>query len=245
MKRYAITISYNGTKYFGWQRQPREISVQQVIEESLTKIHHNLPIAIVGCGRTDTGVHAKSYVLHVDLPQVNDLKQFIYKMNKMLPKDICFQEIKEVSGDFHARFDAKDRTYRYFVHTQKDVFKVNQSFYINQSIDFERMNLAAKYLLEASDFSSFAKTHTDVKTNFCKVTKAEWIAITDTYYYFEISADRFLRNMVRAVVGTLLEIGLRKQSVEEMSKIIQAKNRSKAGMSVPAHALYLWNVTYK
>lgn len=243
-KRYAITLAYNGKNYFGWQRQPREISVQEVIENALTKIHGNTSISVVGCGRTDTGVHAKKYVLHVDLPEVEDDFQFVYKLNKMLPKDITFLKIEEVSTDFHARFDAKKRTYRYFLTTKKDCFQYEQKYYVQRPLDFNKMNEAANYLIGKKDFTSLAKLHTDVKTNICEVSEARWVQIDESNYYFEISADRFLRNMVRATVGTLLEVGLGNLAVKDVLTILEAKDRGKASASAPGHALFLWDIEF-
>lgn len=243
-KRYAITLAYNGKNYFGWQRQPREISVQEVIEDALTKIHSNIPIPVVGCGRTDTGVHAHQYVLHVDMPPVEDLQQFVYKLNKMLPKDIVFYQIEEKEENFHARFDAKKRTYRYFLTTQKDCFQYEQKLYIHRPLDFQKMNEAAQLLIGKKDFTSFAKLHTDAKTNICDVTSAEWIQTDEHHYYFEISADRFLRNMVRSVVGTLLEVGLGNLQPNDVTRILDEKDRGKASASAPGGALFLWEVEY-
>lgn len=244
MKRYAITLAYNGKNYFGWQRQPREISIQEVIENALTKINRNQPVSVVGCGRTDTGVHAMKYVLHVDFPFINDFYQFRYKLNKMLPKDIVLQEIKEVSSDFHARFDAKSRTYRYFLSTQKDCFHYEQQLWVRRKLDFEKMNQAALFLTGKKDFTSFAKLHTDVKTNICEVSYAQWTQTDTSNLYFEITADRFLRNMVRAIVGTLLEVGFGNISPQEVDAILKEKNREKASASAPGHALFLWNIEY-
>lgn len=244
IKRYAITLAYNGKNYYGWQRQPQQVSVQEVIEKALTNYNRNKPIQVVGCGRTDTGVHAKKYILHVDLSPIDDFQQFLYRFNKMLPKDIVFLDIKEVHHDFHARFDAKRRTYRYFLTTQKDCFHYEQKLYIHRPIDFEKMNEATKYLLGKQDFTSFSKLHTDVKTNICDINTAQWVQEYDAQYYFEISADRFLRNMVRAIVGTLLDVGLGKIEPSELKTIIKEQDRCKASASAPGHALFLWDIEY-
>lgn len=244
MKRYFFEISYNGTKFYGWQRQPKQISVQEEIENALSKIYSNRSIAIVGCGRTDTGVHAKHYFFHVDLDIIDSYEQFIFKLNRMLPDTIVVHAIDEVDNDKHARFDAKERTYRYFIHLKKDAFIHDLSWYFPQKLDFEKMNNAAKHLLGKQDFTSLSKLHTDVKTNICTVTKAQWVQTSEMEWYFEISADRFLRNMVRATVGTLLDVGLGKIQPEDIVKILEAKDRGAASTSVPAHGLFLWQITY-
>lgn len=244
MKRYFFEISYNGTTFYGWQRQPKQISVQEEIENALSKIYSNRPITIVGCGRTDTGVHAKHYFFHVDLDIIESIEQFSFKLNRMLPDSVVIHAIDEVAIDKHARFDAKERTYRYFIHLKKDAFIHDLSWYFPQKLDFEKMNDAAKHLLGKQDFTSLSKLHTDVKTNICNVTKAQWVQTSETEWYFEISADRFLRNMVRATVGTLLDVGLGKIQSEDFLKILEAKDRGAASTSVPAHGLFLWEITY-
>ncbi|MFN5147476.1 MAG: tRNA pseudouridine(38-40) synthase TruA [Flavobacteriia bacterium] len=244
MRRYFIEISYNGTDYYGWQRQPRQHSVQEEIENALSKLHSNKEIPIVGCGRTDTGVHAKQYFLHVDLENVGDTKHLIFKLNRMLPDSIVIHGIQEVSFDDHARFGAKERTYRYFIHLKKDAFINEMSWYFPQEPDFGKMNEAAQHFLGKQDFTSLSKLHTDVKTNICTVTKAEWVKHDDDRWYFEIAADRFLRNMVRATVGTLLDVGLDKIQPDDIKKILEAKDRGEASTSVPAHGLFLWKIIY-
>lgn len=242
-KRYFLEISYNGTDFFGWQRQPREISVQEVIENTLSKIYSNVAIPIVGCGRTDTGVHAKQYFFHVDLEKINDLEHFVFKLNRMLPNSIVVHTIEEVSQDKHARFDAVKRTYRYFIHQKKDAFTNELSWYFPQKLDIQKMNEAAEHLIGRKDFTSLSKLHTDVKTNICTVYEAKWVESSNGIY-FEISADRFLRNMVRAIVGTLVEVGTGKIQPEAMIEILVAKDRQAASSSVPAHGLFLWEVEY-
>ncbi|MCE2682552.1 MAG: tRNA pseudouridine(38-40) synthase TruA [Flavobacteriia bacterium] len=243
MKRYFIEIAYDGSSYFGWQRQPKQISVQQEIEENLSKLFSNEPIQVVGCGRTDTGVHAKQYFLHVDLPEIADSSHFCFKLNRMLPASIAVFSMKEVNTEMHARFHAKARTYRYYIHQKKDPFREGLSWYVPQEIDFEAMNEAAKHLLGTQDFTSLSKLHTDVKTNICTVSNAEWKKDKNEWY-FEITADRFLRNMVRATVGTLLDVGLGKRHPNELLEILAAMDRGAASTSVPAHGLYLWEITY-
>ena len=244
MKRYFVEISYRGTDFFGWQRQPREISIQEEIENALSKINSNRPISVLGCGRTDTGVHAKQFFFHVELDEIDSQTQFIFKLNRLLPDSIVVQGIEEVGADTHARFDAKERTYRYFIHHKKDAFINALSWHFPQKLNFERMNEAALILLGTQDFTSLSKLHTDVKTNICTITKAKWIQQSDNEWFFEISADRFLRNMVRATVGTLMEVGLGKIEPSAIHGIIEAKDRQAASTSVPAHGLFLWEILY-
>ena len=243
LQRYFLELSYDGSDYFGWQKQPKDISVQEVIESQLSKLHSNQPISVVGCGRTDTGVHAHHYVLHVDIPTIKDLDNFRFKLNRMLPGSVAIHDIYPVSMDWHARFSATSRTYRYFVHQKKDPFDRNFSWHFPQQLDVRSMNKAAKLLLGTQDFTSLSKLHTDVKTNICTVTKAEWYIDTPPLY-FEITADRFLRNMVRATVGTLIEVGLGKIKPDEITEILAAKNRGAAATSVPPQGLFLWKIEY-
>ena len=244
MERFFFEISYNGTEYFGWQRQPKQISVQVEIETCLSKLYSNKKIEIVGCGRTDTGVHAKQYFFHVDLElDTGTEDQMRYKLNKMLSPNISVQRIFKFEK--HARFDATLRTYRYFIHPKKDPFRYTQSWYLNQPLDVEKMNSAAKFLIGKKDFTSFAKLHTDVKTNICTVSKAQWNISNEGELYFEISADRFLRNMVRAIVGTLVDVGLGKIQSEEIVEILENKDRGEASTSAPACGLFLWEIQYE
>lgn len=244
MQRYFVELSYNGSSFFGWQRQPNQLSVQEEIESAFTKLNSNIPVFVVGCGRTDTGVHAHHYVLHVDFLKVDNLEQLIFKLNRILPESIVINAIKKVDSEFHARFHAISRTYRYFINTKKNPFKIDLSWTFTQKLNFEAMNDAGKLLLGKKDFTSFSKVNTDVKTNICTVTKAEWVKVDETNYYFEITADRFLRNMVRATVGTLIEVGEGKFQPENVLSILEAKNRGAAALSVPAHGLFLWEVCY-
>ncbi len=243
-QRYFIELSYNGSSFFGWQRQPKQISVQEVIETELSKLQSNAEVKVVGCGRTDTGVHAHHYILHVDLKPILDIEQFKFKLNCMLPTSIAVSKIYPVDASKHARFDATNRTYRYFIHKHKDPFLDNISWLLLKDLDIEKMNEAAAYLLGRQDFTSLSKIHTDAKTNICDVRKAVWIKESDNQLYFEISADRFLRNMVRATVGTLVDIGLGKLKPEDIKKILEAKDRQAASSSVPAHGLFLWQIEY-
>lgn len=244
MQRYFIDLSYNGSKFHGWQIQPNAITVQEVIEKCLSKIHSNSEVKVVGCGRTDTGVHANHFVLHVDLEKNNDLAKFVFTLNRMLPASISIQAILPVSSDMHARFSATSRTYRYFIHQEKDSFIHDKSWHLSNELDFLAMNSAAKFLVGKQDFTSLSKLHTDVKTNICTITSAQWVHQTTSEAYFEITADRFLRNMVRATVGTLIDVGLGKLEPKELKSILEAKDRQAASFSVPAHGLFLWRVDY-
>ena len=244
MQRYFVELSYNGFSFFGWQRQPNQISVQEEIENAFTKLNSGNPIVVVGCGRTDSGVHAHHYVLHVDLEKVEDLNYLLFKLNKILPESIFIHSIKEVEFDFHARFHAISRTYRYFFNSKKNPFKIGLSWTFSKQLNFDLMNEASKLLLGTKDFTSFSKVNTDVKTNICTITKAKWVKVDDTNFYFEITADRFLRNMVRATVGTLLDVGEGKIEPKGIVAILEAKDRGAASVSVPAHGLFLWEVCY-
>ena len=243
MQRYFVQVAYRGTAYNGWQFQPNAPSVQETIERCFSKVFGNTAIPIVGCGRTDAGVHAKSYFFHVDLPQVWDEQHLCFKLNRMLPPDISAIQAMKVSSELHARFHATKRTYRYFLHQHKDPFQLDQSWYFQQQLDFSAMNTAAQRLLGTKDFGSFSKLHTVVKTNICTVFHAEWVQ-TEDQWYFEISANRFLRNMVRAIVGTLIEVGLGNLTIADIDAIIEAKDRGQAAVSVPAHGLFLWDIVY-
>jgi len=244
VQRYFIELAYNGSDFFGWQRQPNEKSVQEVIETMLSRIHSNKEIKVVGCGRTDTGVHAHHFILHVDLPKIEDVEKFRFKLNRMLPESIAIHDVYEVEPEKHARFNATSRTYRYFIHHAKNPFKQKQSWYVPKPLDFEKMNEAAKHFIGKQDFTSLSKLHTDVKTNICNVVKANWVENSNGEAYFEITADRFLRNMVRASVGTLLEVGFGKIEPDDVRAILNAKDRQAASTSAPAHGLFLWKVEY-
>lgn len=242
-KRFFIYFSYKGTAYHGWQIQPNGISVQEVLTKALRTILRT-EIEITGAGRTDAGVHAKLMVAHFDLrTELPSDFHLVSKLNNFLPTDISVLKIIEVQPNAHARFDAISRRYEYHIVTQKDAFKTEFTTRVSDKLDFETMNLAALSLMDFTDFTSFSKLHTDVKTNNCKVTLAKWTR-RDNEWVFTIQADRFLRNMVRAIVGTLFEVGRGKISVEEFRTIIEAKNRCKAGASVPAYGLYLVDIQY-
>ena len=228
--------------YHGWQNQPDAISVQQVLEEGLSLLL-GIPIEIIGAGRTDAGVHATQMFAHFDHNMQVDLEDFKYKLNSYYPKDIAIHDIFEVTSEAHARFDALSRTYLYRVSLKKDAFNFENAYYVKATLDLDKMNQACKILFDYSDFECFSKSNTDVKTFQCKIMHAKW-TLVDNELHFTIKADRFLRNMVRAIVGTMINIGLGKVEASDMHGIIQSKNRSQAGYSVPAHALYLIEVEY-
>lgn len=243
MPRYFFEISYEGTNFLGWQKQAKGTTIQGNIENSLSKLCSMKPTSIMGCGRTDSGVHAKKYFFHVDLAEEIDEAQFRFKLNLMLDNTIAVHKIFRVSDDLHARFNAVKRTYKYFIHFQKDAFKENNSWWISQNLDLELMNKAGSLLIGEMDFEAFSKKHADVKTHICTVTKADFI-LNGNELIFEISANRFLRNMVRAIVGTLVEVGLHKISLKEFQEIIASKSRQNAAASAPASGLFLWDISY-
>ena len=246
--RYFIYISYAGTNYCGWQVQPNGVSIQEMVEKALSTILQ-YEVNIVGAGRTDAGVHARLMVAHFDAYNLNltgfpiDRQNLTAKLNSLLPKDIAVQRIVPVIPEAHARFDAVSRTYEYWVTCCKNPFLNDWAARVRSDIDFGKMNQAAEILLHHSDFTSFSKLHTDVKTNNCNIAYAKWIQ-NDEKWVFCIQADRFLRNMVRAIVGTLFEVGNGKISIEDFETIIRAKDRCKAGTSAPAKGLYLVDVLY-
>ena len=246
MPRYFIQLSYMGTAYHGWQVQDNANSVQAELNKALSTYLREA-IDTLGAGRTDTGVHAKSYIAHFD--SVNEtleenIPQHLYKLNCLLPQDIAVFGLKKMHNDAHARFDATSRTYKYYVNQTKNPFLNETSYPLYVPLDVEAMNKAAQLLFKYADFTSFSKLHTDVKTNNCKVTFAKWEEGDNDTLVFTITADRFLRNMVRAIVGSLLEVGKGKISVDGFKKIIELKDRQKAGMSVPAKGLFLTAISY-
>jgi tRNA pseudouridine38-40 synthase len=243
VKRYFFEVAYDGGMFCGWQVQPQQETVQQTIEYALTKLNSNIHVPIVGCGRTDTGVHAKSSIFHADLELKISLDLLHFRLNKILPYSISILAIKEVESDMHARFSAKKRTYRYFIHTQKNPFKQKYSTLLPGDLNLEKMNEACQLLLGTHDFTTFSKAKTDVKTHICTVVKAHW-STTEDGYVFEYAANRFLRNMVRATVGTLLLVGQEKISIEEFKNIFESMDRSQCASSAPAQGLYLWQVEY-
>ncbi|MCL1942577.1 MAG: tRNA pseudouridine(38-40) synthase TruA [Candidatus Azobacteroides sp.] len=243
MQRYFIYLAYDGTHYCGWQIQPNGPSIQACLEGALSMLLRE-KTTVTGAGRTDSGVHAKLMVAHFD-SEKNDLDSdfFADKFNRLLPKDIAIFRLKKVQPDAHARFDAASRTYTYYITNKKDPFNRNYIWRIHDALGIEKMNKAAEVLFDYSDFTSFSKLHTDVKTNNCKIMKAEW-QLKDDIYTFTIQADRFLRNMVRAIVGTMIEAGKAKITIEEFRTVIEQKNRCKAGISVPACGLFLTGIDY-
>lgn len=240
--RHFIKFAYNGTHYHGWQTQPNAVSVQETLTKAISTILGET-IELMGAGRTDTGVHAREMYAHFDLEKDFDASHLVHKLNSFLPKDIAVFEIIPVHAEAHARFDAKKRTYQYHIHTFKDVFQTELSWYNPQKLDVELMNQAAQILLKHTDFECFSKVHTEVNTFNCQIFEAYWTQ-QNHELIFTISADRFLRNMVRAIVGTLINVGLQKITLEDFENIIQSKNRSEAGFSVPAHGLYLTEIEY-
>ena len=245
MQRYFITLSYDGTRYHGWQIQPNGVSVQERLQEALSTLLRE-PVTVTGAGRTDAGVHARMMVAHFDFSRDDmiDGKQLAYKLNRLLPYDIAVSRVEAVSEEMHARFSATSRMYRYYIHTTKDPFQKAYSCEIHYPLDFARMNEAARILMTYADFGAFCKSGADVKTTLCLVTKAEWVQTSPTTWYFEIRANRFLRNMVRAVVGTLIEVGRARLSLDDFRKVIEGKQRSDAGESMPGNALFLEDIVY-
>lgn len=242
--RYFITLSYDGTRYHGWQIQPEGVTVQQLLQDALATLLRQ-HVTVVGAGRTDAGVHARQMVAHIDVDgEINDVDQLTYKLNRFLPYDISIQNVRLVSEDMHARFSAVRRRYRYFIHTEKDPFKKKYSCELHYELDYELMNVAAAQLKTYSDFGAFCKSHSDVKTTVCTVTKAHWVEYEPNAWYFEIEANRFLRNMVRAVVGTLIEIGRHRMSLSQFDQVVREGRRTGAGESMPANALFLECVEY-
>ncbi len=241
--RYFIKLSYKGTQYCGWQVQENAITVQQKINEVLSVLLQK-SIDTVGCGRTDTGVHATDFYAHFDTEVSFESKEkLLYRMNKILPKDIAVIDIIPVTENAHARFDAIKRTYKYYICKTKNPFLQDTAWYFTQDLDLIAMNAAARQLFNYADFSAFSKSNTQTKTNNCKIYEAEWIRLDDKFV-FTICADRFLRNMVRAIVGTLIEVGTAKITIDQFCKIIEAKDRTKAGQSAPAEGLFLEKVEY-
>ena len=241
--RFFITLRYDGTRFHGWQIQPNGISVQGELQRGLSLLLRQ-EIIVTGAGRTDAGVHASMMVAHFDYVGELDCRQLAYKLNKLLPQDIAVQKVEQVSDDLHARFSATSRTYYYHIHTKKSPFERHYSCELHYPLDFDKMNEAARILMEYEDFGAFCKSHADVKTTLCHVTKAEWHQTSSFTWYFEITANRFLRNMVRAVVGTLIEVGRGRMTLDDFRTVIEGKRRTEAGESMPGNALFLVNITY-
>jgi tRNA pseudouridine38-40 synthase len=242
--RYFIKLAYDGSDFFGWQTQKNKNTVQDQLTAVLQLSLNDKSIKLTGCGRTDTGVHASCYYAHFDtLKPITDIPKAIYKLNNFLPHSIAVAAIFEVDDAAHTRFDATSRTYQYFLHREKSPFHNQYSLLFLRELNFEKMNTAAQYLLSVKDFSAFAKAGSDNKTVICNVTNAKWERKGEQWC-FTITADRFLRNMVRAIVGTLLEVGLGKISFPEFKAIIESRKRGNAGSSAPANALFLSDVQY-
>lgn len=236
-----MTLSYRGEPFHGWQIQPNAVSVQETIERALSTLLR-VKTKITGAGRTDTGVNARKMVAHFDAATIPE--NLVRSLNSLVGKDIAIQAVAQVHDTAHARFDATSRTYHYYAIEEKSPFFYPLAWKAPKDLDYELMNEAARILLHTEDFTSFAKLHSDAKTNICRVSRAEWIPIGDGAWVFIITADRFLRNMVRAVVGTLVEVGRGKITVEEFQRVIERRDRCAAGTSMPPQALYLWDIAY-
>lgn len=242
--RYFIWFSYDGSQYHGWQIQPNGVTVQSELQRSLSLLLRE-EISVVGAGRTDTGVHARRMAAHFDTYADFEPELLTHKLNGLLHQDIGVFNIEPVNADMHARFSAVTRTYRYYVHTRKDPFLRHYSLELHYHLDYELMNRAGEILTEYEDFGAFCKAGSDVKTTLCHVTHAQWHQTSNTTWYFEITANRFLRNMVRAVVGTLIEVGRGRMSLDDFRQVIEGKQRTQAGESMPAKALFLEDVRYE
>lgn len=254
--RYFIELGYNGANFHGWQSQPNCVTVQSTLESALSLVLRK-NISVTGAGRTDTGVHAHQMYAHFDYPyEIKDQKRILLSLNSLIGKDIEIYNLIKTKDECHARFDATNRTYKYFISYSKSPFLNNFYWFSPSLLDLDLMNEAASLLLRIDDFTSFAKLHSDSKTNICKVIRADWKPIMEDIeackfigslnngFVFTVSADRFLRNMVRAIVGTLVEVGKHKISIYNFKEIIEGKNRCLAGTSMPANALFLWHVSY-
>lgn len=251
--RKFLKLSYSGSAFHGWQSQPNAKSVQQTLEEALATILR-VPTPLTGAGRTDAGVHARVMYAHFDLNTdeatriISDKQRFLTGLNRLAGRGISVQDVIDVADDAHARFDATARTYKYFVALEKSPFLQEYAWHCTMPLDVEKMNEAAILLLSTSDFTSFAKLHSDAKTNICRVSEARWEPWENDYgvpgLVFTITADRFLRNMVRAVVGTLVDVGRGKISLQQFRDIIEKKDRCAAGTSMPGQALFLWDIKY-
>ncbi|MBL7931537.1 MAG: tRNA pseudouridine(38-40) synthase TruA [Bacteroidia bacterium] len=247
MARYFLTLSYNGTDFNGWQIQENTPNtIQQVLEEKMSMLLKE-KIEITGCGRTDTGVNAKNYVAHFDshcADLIENKQHWIYKFNTVLPPTIAVSNIQRVKEGSHARFNATRRIYYYYISRQKNPFRDQFSWYVYGDLDFDLMNKAAAVLLNYQDFTSFSKLNTQNKTNICHITEARWLKSGEAEWRFSIAADRFLRGMVRAIVGTLIMVGKNKITIDDFKKIIEAKDRKAAGNNAPANALFLVGIEY-
>ena len=243
LQRYFMTLSYDGGAYHGWQIQPNGDSVQARLEHALTLLLRH-PTEVVGAGRTDAGVHARKMIAHFEAFPIMDCAGLTFKMNRLLPRDISVSKIEPVDNSMHARFSAIERTYHYYIHTAKDPFCRTYSCELHYPLDFPLMNQAAARLMQYEDFGAFCKSNSDVKTTICHITKAAWHQTSPTEWYFEISANRFLRNMVRAIVGTLIEVGRHRLDLNGFCRVIENGKRTGAGESMPGNALFLEDVKY-
>lgn len=242
-KRYFVELSYFGKNYSGWQIQPNAHTIQEELQDNLTKLNRNNPIKVIGCGRTDAGVHGQHYFMHIDFPEIPNIDHFIFKLNHMLPKAIVILDVFEVQPKAHSRFDATERTYKYYLHHYKNPFLKDTSWYCYEKLDMNLMNKAAETLLVHKDFEAFSKVSTNVHNFLCEVRYAKWEQVGEQMI-FTISANRFLRNMVRAIVGTLIEVGAKRMTLEEFEGVILSKDRDCAGKSAPANGLTLIEVKY-
>lgn len=243
MRRYFIYLCFDGTAYHGWQIQPNDASVQETLEKALSTLLR-VPVQVTGAGRTDAGVHARQMVAHFDSDRVTDTSQLAYKLNRILPRDISIDRVEAVGDDMHARFSARRRTYHYYIHTRKNPFCVGRSAQMTYQLDFGLMNKACEVLLRHNDFAAFCKANADCKTTLCDLYEAHWDEVEPGRWCFTITANRFLRNMVRAVVGTLIDVGRGRVTIDGFRRIVEGGSRSDAGESVPACGLYLWAVEY-
>ncbi len=241
--RYFIHLAYNGTRFHGWQIQPNATSVQENLNKAFSVLLQT-EINLMGAGRTDTGVHAREMYAHFDTDNSFDITTLVHKLNSFLPKDIVIYDIIPVHDDAHSRFDATKRTYEYHIHQFKNPFIDELSWYFHQPLDIDLMNQASQLLFNYTDFECFSKVNTDVNTFDCTIFEAYWKRGQNDQLVFTISANRFLRNMVRSIVGTLINLGLHKITLDDFTKIIESKSREKAGFSVPAHGLYLTKIEY-
>lgn len=240
--RYFVQFSYFGKAYHGWQNQPNAITVQEILEKAFSTLL-KIKVSLMGAGRTDAGVHAKQMFAHFDAEKITDFTDLVFRLNALLPDDIAVQKVFQVAVDAHARFDAIERTYEYWISQEKSPFYQDNAHYIKKPLDVAAMNQAAELLLEYEDFECFSKSNTDVHTHLCDIKEAYW-QIQEDRLVFTITANRFLRNMVRAIVGTLLEVGSGKITIDDVKAVIESKDRTKAGPSVPAKGLYLMKVVY-
>tara|TARA_B100000927_G_scaffold190741_1_gene153775 strand:- start:98 stop:838 length:741 start_codon:yes stop_codon:yes gene_type:complete len=244
MKRYLFEINFIGKNYHGWQIQKNADTVQETINKSITNmLQYNYKLDVVGCGRTDKGVHAEQFFFHVDLPDVKNINKLIYRLNNILPSDISVNKCIAVGNEFHARFSAVSRTYQYRIIQQKNPFLNDFSAHIGYDLDFEMMNICAKKIKKYRDFKSFTKVHNGVNNFICNITDASWFK-DEHQLIFSIKANRFLRNMVRAIVGTIILVGRHKINIDQFCQIIESRDRSNAGPSVSAKGLFLTNVEY-